>query len=80
MASPAAIEVEHISKRFRVFREKPTSIKQRLLTARPALLAQRGLKHVEADDGLDLVAAPRASRHLEGERGRIGLIIVRVDP
>ena len=33
MPSPAAIEVEHISKRFRVFREKPTSIKQRLLTA-----------------------------------------------
>src|SRR4051812_42251273 len=33
MPSPAAIEGEHISKRFRVFREKPTSIKQRLLTA-----------------------------------------------
>jgi ABC-2 type transport system ATP-binding protein len=29
----AAIEVEAISKRFRVFREKPTSVKQRLLTA-----------------------------------------------
>lgn len=29
----AAIEVDAISKRFRVFREKPTSIKQRLLTA-----------------------------------------------
>jgi ABC-2 type transport system ATP-binding protein len=29
----AAIEVERISKRFRVFREKPTSIKQRLLTS-----------------------------------------------
>ncbi|HEY7756041.1 MAG TPA: ABC transporter ATP-binding protein [Actinomycetota bacterium] len=30
----AAIEVEGISKRFRVFREKPTSVKQRLLTSR----------------------------------------------
>ena len=30
---PAAIEVERISKRFRIFREKPTSIKQRLLTS-----------------------------------------------
>jgi ABC-2 type transport system ATP-binding protein len=29
----AAIEVEQLSKRFRVFREKPTSIKQRLLTS-----------------------------------------------
>lgn len=29
----AAIEVERISKRFRVFREKPTSIKQRVLTS-----------------------------------------------
>ncbi|HYG71569.1 MAG TPA: polysaccharide ABC transporter ATP-binding protein [Actinomycetota bacterium] len=29
----AAIDVEEISKRFRVFREKPTSLKQRLLTA-----------------------------------------------
>jgi ABC-2 type transport system ATP-binding protein len=33
VTTPAAIEVDHISKRFRVFREKPTSIKQRLLTA-----------------------------------------------
>jgi len=31
--TPAAIEVHEISKRFRVFREKPTSIKQRLLTS-----------------------------------------------
>jgi ABC-2 type transport system ATP-binding protein len=31
--TPAAIDVEDISKRFRVFREKPTSLKQRLLTA-----------------------------------------------
>ncbi len=30
---PAAIEVDGISKRFRVFREKPTSVKQRLVTA-----------------------------------------------
>jgi len=29
----AAIEVDRISKRFRIFREKPTSIKQRLLTS-----------------------------------------------
>jgi ABC-2 type transport system ATP-binding protein len=31
---PAAIEVEGISKRFRLFRQKPTSLKQRLLTSR----------------------------------------------
>jgi ABC-2 type transport system ATP-binding protein len=30
---PGVIEVEGISKRFRVFREKPTSVKQRLITA-----------------------------------------------
>ncbi|MGH2637271.1 MAG: ABC transporter ATP-binding protein, partial [Actinomycetota bacterium] len=30
---PAAIEVRDLSKRFRVFREKPTSIKQRLITS-----------------------------------------------
>jgi ABC-2 type transport system ATP-binding protein len=30
---PAAIEVGDVSKRFRVFREKPTSVKQRLITA-----------------------------------------------
>ncbi|HSJ51531.1 MAG TPA: ABC transporter ATP-binding protein [Actinomycetota bacterium] len=29
----AALEVEQLSKRFRIFREKPTSIKQRLITA-----------------------------------------------
>jgi ABC-2 type transport system ATP-binding protein len=29
----AAIEVDRISKRFRIFREKPTSVKQRLLTS-----------------------------------------------
>jgi ABC-2 type transport system ATP-binding protein len=33
MSAPAAIEVERLSKRFRVFREKPTSIKQRVLTS-----------------------------------------------
>jgi ABC-2 type transport system ATP-binding protein len=31
---PTAIEVAGVSKRFRVFREKPTSLKQRILTAR----------------------------------------------
>jgi ABC-2 type transport system ATP-binding protein len=31
--TPAAIEVHGVSKRFRVFREKPTSVKQRILTA-----------------------------------------------
>ncbi|MGZ8636668.1 MAG: ABC transporter ATP-binding protein [Actinomycetota bacterium] len=30
---PAAIEVDGVSKRFRIFREKPTSLKQRLLTS-----------------------------------------------
>ena len=30
---PAAVEVDGVSKRFRVYREKPTSIKQRILTA-----------------------------------------------
>ncbi|MFB3739557.1 MAG: ATP-binding cassette domain-containing protein, partial [Candidatus Velamenicoccus archaeovorus] len=30
----AAIEVEHVSKKFRLFRERPTSIKQRVLTSR----------------------------------------------
>jgi ABC-2 type transport system ATP-binding protein len=29
----AAVEVEDVSKRFRIFREKPTSVKQRLVTA-----------------------------------------------
>jgi ABC-2 type transport system ATP-binding protein len=32
-ATPQAIEVEGVSKRFRLYREKPTSVKQRLLTA-----------------------------------------------
>jgi ABC-2 type transport system ATP-binding protein len=30
----AAIEVDHVSKKFRLFRERPTSIKQRILTSR----------------------------------------------
>jgi ABC-2 type transport system ATP-binding protein len=30
---PAAVEVADLSKRFRIFREKPTSVKQRLVTA-----------------------------------------------
>ena len=33
MSGAPAIEVDQVSKRFRVFREKPTSIKQRLLTS-----------------------------------------------
>ncbi len=31
--TPPAIEVDRVSKRFRIYREKPTSIKQRLLTS-----------------------------------------------
>ena len=30
----AAIEIDGISKRFRLYREKPTSLKQRLLSSR----------------------------------------------
>jgi lipopolysaccharide transport system ATP-binding protein len=30
----AAIEVEDVSKRFRIYREKPTSLKQRVLAGR----------------------------------------------
>jgi ABC-type polysaccharide/polyol phosphate transport system ATPase subunit len=30
----AAIEIEHVSKRFRLFREKPSSLKARLLSSR----------------------------------------------
>ena len=32
--SDAAIEVRDVSKRFRIYREKPTSLKQRLLSRR----------------------------------------------
>jgi len=39
VSAPAAIEVHELSKRFRVFRERPTSVKQRVLTA-----------HARADD------------------------------
>ena len=30
----AAIEVDHVSKRFRLFREKPSSLKARLISSR----------------------------------------------
>ena len=34
LANAPAIEVRDVSKRFRIYREKPTSLKQRLLTSR----------------------------------------------
>jgi ABC-type polysaccharide/polyol phosphate transport system ATPase subunit len=47
----AAIEVHDLSKRFRVFREKPTSIKQRLLTAHTRAEDLWALRDVHLDVG-----------------------------
>ncbi|MCI0635353.1 MAG: ABC transporter ATP-binding protein [Actinobacteria bacterium] len=47
----AAIEVHDLSKRFRVFREKPTSIKQRLLTAHTRAEDLWALRDVDLDVG-----------------------------
>lgn len=49
--SPPAIEVHDVSKRFRVFREKPTSLKQRLLTSRSRAEDFWALKEVTLDVG-----------------------------
>ena len=46
-----AIEVHDVSKRFRVFREKPTSLKQRLLTSRSRAEDFWALKDVALDVG-----------------------------
>ncbi len=47
----AAIEVHELSKRFRVFREKPTSIKQRLLTAHTRAEDLWALRDIDLDVG-----------------------------
>ncbi len=47
----AAIEVHELSKRFRVFKEKPTSIKQRLLTAHTRAEDLWALRDIDLDVG-----------------------------
>jgi ABC-2 type transport system ATP-binding protein len=47
--SPSAIEIHDLSKRFRVFREKPTSVKQRVLTSRARADEFWALRDVEFD-------------------------------
>jgi ABC-2 type transport system ATP-binding protein len=49
--SPPAIEVADVSKRFRVFRERPTSLKQRLLTSRSRAEDFWALRDVSIDVG-----------------------------
>jgi ABC-2 type transport system ATP-binding protein len=48
---PSAVEVEDLSKRFRVFREKPTTIKQRLLTSHARAEDFWALRDVALDIG-----------------------------
>jgi ABC-2 type transport system ATP-binding protein len=48
---PAAIDVEDLAKRFRVFREKPTSIKQRLITSHARAEDLWALRDVSLDVG-----------------------------
>ncbi len=47
--SLAAIEVQNVSKRFRLYREKPTSLKQRLLSARSRAVEFWALRDVTFD-------------------------------
>ena len=51
LANAPAIEVRDVSKRFRIFREKPTSLKQRLLTSRSRAEDFWALRDVALDVG-----------------------------
>ncbi len=51
LANAAAIEVHDVSKRFRIYREKPTSLKQRLLTSRSRAEDFWALRDVGLDVG-----------------------------
>jgi len=51
LANALAIEVRDVSKRFRIYREKPTSLKQRLLTSRSRAEDFWALRHVALDVG-----------------------------
>jgi ABC-2 type transport system ATP-binding protein len=48
---PAAVEVADVSKRFRIFREKPTSVKQRLVTSHSRAEDFWALRDVSLDVG-----------------------------
>jgi ABC-2 type transport system ATP-binding protein len=51
LANAPAIEVRDVSKRFRIYREKPTSLKQRLLTSRSRAEDFWALRDVSLDVG-----------------------------
>jgi len=70
VTAPAAIEVLGVSKRFRIYREKPTSLKQRLLSRRTRSEDFWALRDVDVEVPDDVPTLRReVPRQARGPRG-----------